>query len=417
MKKLKKKVFLVIFLILTLVSVGALSVYNVQLYRQQYGVTERLLSNTFAFGFGKGVMDRPDGEQTPPEMGEGSAPEGERAEFDRMRFLDATVYTVFLDDSGKPDAVINHSDAEITEEEITAVAETLLAEGGSGRIGNLYTTPYSYALQRNSLIIVDNAQTNRTLRNTLLVSLGAFLLLELLIVLLARLLTRWIAKPVAESFEKQKQFIADASHELKTPLAVIIASADALESNPEETKWLENIKSESDRMSKLIADLLELAKSEEGPAEEMTVGSLSKPVEKATLTFEGLMFEKGIVLNDDIEDGIELKMNAYKIQQLMSILLDNAIKHSAPGGEIAVTLKKDKDIVLTVTNEGEGIPKGEEEKIFERFYRADESRNRNENRYGLGLAIARNICEAHGAQISAASENGKTTFKVVFKTK
>ena len=169
-------------------------------------------------------------------------------------------------------------------------------------------------------------------------------------------------------------------------------------------------------MNRLVADLLDLAKSEQAEDKtQFSVGSLSKAVEKASLTFEGVMFEKGITLKDDIQDGIELNMDKYKIIQLVSILLDNAVKHSEKNGEITVSLKKDKDIVLKVVNEGEEIPAGEEEKIFERFYRADESRNRNENRYGLGLAIAKNICLSHNAKISAKSENGYTTFKVVFK--
>ena len=246
-------------------------------------------------------------------------------------------------------------------------------------------------------------------------SLLLFLLMELLFVLVSKMLARKISQPVEESFEKQKQFIADASHELKTPLAVIMASADALEANPYERKWLDNIKSESERMNKLIADLLDLAKSETvADKTQFATASLSKLVEKSVLTFEGVMFEKGVMLTDDIQDGIELNMNEFKIQQLLSILLDNAVKHSEAGKTVSVMLKKEKNIVLTVTNEGEEIPKGEEEKIFERFYRADDSRNRAENRYGLGLAIAKNICQSHNAQISAKSENGKTTFTVIF---
>ena len=422
MKKLKKKVFLVIFLILSVVTTGIITVYNVQLYNQQLHITEHALENTFEMGFrngfdGKGIQ--------PPEQENGQfhAPTDENFEFSpddfgNMRFLDSTVYTVFIDSEGNIDEVINHSRGDLDEAEIKAIAADFIAQDCERQIGNLYTAPYSFVKQNNSIVIVDNSDTNSQLRRTLLFSLLMWALAELLICLLAWLLTRWIAKPVAESFDKQKQFIADASHELKTPLAVIIASADALESNPTEQKWLDNIKSESDRMSKLIADLLELAKTEEVKDDAaFTEGNLSKLVEKATLTFESVMFEKGVALEDDIQDGIALSMDAYKITQLLSILLDNAIKHSKKGGTIAVSLKKDKDIVLQVTNEGEGIPAGEEEKIFERFYRADESRNRNENRYGLGLAIAKNICEAHQATISAKSESGQTTFKVVFKTR
>lgn len=412
MKKLQKKVFLVIFLILTLVVSGIIAVYNIQFYQQQLHMTAHALDSTFKIGMHAdfdGKVDMP-----PANANFEFNPD----DFDNMRFLDSTVYTVFLDVNGNIDDIINHSGGDLTDEEVKAVAAVLLQQENDRYIGNLYTAPYSYYRQSNSLAIVDNSETNSLLRRTLLFSVLAWLAAVLIIVLMAKLLTRWITKPVAESFDKQKQFIADASHELKTPLAVIIASADALESNPAERQWLDNIKSESDRMSKLIADLLELAKTEEvNEHDQFAVGNLSKVAEKAALTFESVMFEHGVVLEDDIEDGIELNMNAYQMTQLLSILLDNAVKHSEQGGKITVSLAKDKDIVLKVTNLGEGIPAGEEEKIFERFYRADASRNRNDNRYGLGLAIAKNICEAHNGTISAKSENGKTTFKVVFKTK
>lgn len=420
MKKLKKKVFLVIFLILTLVVSGIIAAYNVQVYRQQQYMTEHALDSTFNMGLRSGFDGKGD---RPPEMlGEQPAMDDDFEfspdDFDNMRFLDSTVYTVFLDYDGNIDEIINHSGGDLTDEEIEVLAEDLLNQEGDRFVGNLYTTTYSYYRQNNSLAIVDNSETNTLLRKTLLISVLMWVLTVALIFLLAWLLTRWIAKPVAESFDKQKQFIADASHELKTPLAVIIASADALEGNPTETKWLDNIKSESDRMSKLIADLLELAKTDEvNDREQFAVGNLSKVVEKAALTFESVMFEHGIMLEDEIQDDIEFNMNAFQMKQLLSILLDNAVKHSEKGSTITVSLAKEKDIVLQVTNLGEGIPAGEEEKIFERFYRADASRNRNDNRYGLGLAIAKNICEAHNGTITAKSENGKTTFKAVFKTK
>ncbi len=313
--------------------------------------------------------------------------------------------------------IINHSSNTGEYEKIQQVAQSVIGNEESERIGNLYTTAYSYSFEPgSSVIVVDNTNTNEELKTVLVASTVIYLILELIILCISKLLTLWITKPVAESFDKQKQFIADASHELKTPLSVIIASSDALESNPGESKWLENIKSEADRMNKLIADLLDLAKSEKtDDKSEFVAGNLSKTVEKAALTFESVMFEKGVMLEDDIENNIELNMNQYKVQQLVSILLDNAVKHSEKGSSVKISLKKDKDIVLSVTNKGEGIPKGEEEKIFERFYRADESRNRNENRYGLGLAIAKNIAQSHNAEISAKSENGLTTFKVVFK--
>ena len=418
MKKLKKKVFLVIFLMLMLVVSGILTVYNVQVYRQQEQLTRQTLDNTFKAGM-RGFEDIPSvfADEQPPEEPEEPF-EFNPDDYDNMRFLDVTVYTVFFDDCGNIVEIINLSGNTVVDSEVSAAAETMLAQDSRRSIGNLYTAPYSFACQRNSMAIVDNSETNTLLRRTLLFSVLLWLAAVLVVFGIAWLLTRWIAKPVAESFDKQKQFVADASHELKTPLSVIIASADALESNPTEKKWLDNIKSESERMNQLIADLLELAKTEEvNDREQFTVGNLSKIVEKSALTFESVLFEKGIALEDDIQSGIEMEMNPSQIQQLASILLDNAVKHSQKGGTVTVSLKRDKDIVLQVTNQGEGIPAGEEEKIFERFYRADASRNRSENRYGLGLAIAKNICEAHGGTISAKSEKGFTTFKVVFKTK
>ena len=404
MKKLKNKVFSVVFMIMTLVTVAVIVAYNFQFYNQQERSVERSLNQTMFERFDD-FFERPDGKRP------------DDSEFGNLRFMDSTVYTVILDSENNASTIINHSEGDLTDSEIVTLTKKIVDSGVSEKTGNLYYTKYSFRFSNAAYItIVDNTNTNKMLQLTLFTSLIVLLLLETVIFLISRRIAEWIAKPVAESFDNQKRFIADASHELKTPLSVIIASADALESNPNEKKWLDNIKSESDRMNKLVADLLELAKSEEvDDTSAFAVGNLSKLVEKSALSFESVMFEKGVTLTDSIQSNIMFNMNEYKMQQLVSILLDNAVKHSEAGSGIYVELKQDKDIVLSVTNKGEAIPKGEEEKIFERFYRADESRNRNENRYGLGLAIAKNIVTAHGGTISAKSENGITTFKAVFK--
>ena len=135
----------------------------------------------------------------------------------------------------------------------------------------------------------------------------------------------------------------------------------------------------------------------------------------AILTLESLIYESKIKLEYNIEENIKMKCNGGEIKQLVTILLDNAIKHSSENGEIKVELKKQKsDVILTVSNRGEEIPKEMREKIFERFYRIDESRNRSDNRYGLGLAIAKNIAVNHNGKISVESENKITKFKVIF---
>lgn len=158
-----------------------------------------------------------------------------------------------------------------------------------------------------------------------------------------------------------------------------------------------------------------MAKLEEGK-EVQQEENLSKIVEMSVLTFESLMYENKIELEYYIQKDINIKCNSSQIKQLVAILIDNAIKHSETNGKISIALKKQKnDTVLTVSNRGKEIPKEIREKIFERFYRADESRNRDTNRYGLGLAIAKNIVENHNGKIFVESEKGITTFKVVLK--
>lgn len=212
------------------------------------------------------------------------------------------------------------------------------------RIGNLYLDQYSYAFQApNTLTIVDNTSAKAKLESLLKTSILIFVLIEIIIIILTVEITRWIIKPVIESFNRQKQFVADASHELKTPIAVIMANAEALEKEPEEKKWLNNIKSEADRMNELVTSLLDLAKLEEGK-EVQQEENLSKIVEMSVLTFESLMYENKIELEYDIQKDINIKCNSSQIKQLVAILIDNAIKHSETNGKISIALKNKRMI-------------------------------------------------------------------------
>ena len=391
MEKLKKKIFLVMFAILTIFLVSVLCIFNFQDYNHEKVEIENKLS-------------RMENDRQAPGM---------------PVFMDAVVYTVKYNTSNKVTEVINHTDNNVSEEKIIQIAENILESSNTKqgrRIGNLYLDQYSYAFQApNTLTIVDNTSAKAKLESLLKTSILIFVLIEIIIIILTVEITRWIIKPVIESFNRQKQFVADASHELKTPIAVIMANAEALEKEPEEKKWLNNIKSEADRMNELVTSLLDLAKLEEGK-EVQQEENLSKIVEMSVLTFESLMYENKIELEYDIQKDINIKCNSSQIKQLVAILIDNAIKHSETNGKISIALKKQKnDTVLTVSNRGKEIPKEIREKIFERFYREDESRNRDTNRYGLGLAIAKNIVENHNGKISVESEKGITTFKVVLK--
>lgn len=428
MNKLKNKVFCVIFTILSIFLISILIIFNYQDYASESkSIEDNLIRmNGNAQGDPKqdhsiepmGEMKNSTQETTDNNNSTNNENQTDTSLPEPKIIMDNIVYTIILNENNEIQTIINHSQNDVEEEQIKEIAESIINDSNKKEksIGNLYFDEYSYSFNNNTLTIIDNSKAKAKLTATLNTSLLIFVLLELVILLIANYLTKWIIKPVIESFDKQKQFVADASHELKTPLAVIIANAETLEKEPEEKKWLNNIKSEADRMNNLVSDLLDMAKLESGAREQYNEEDLSKVVERTILTFESLIYEKNIKLDYQIQEGINLYCNANQIKQLVVILIDNAIKHSLnENGEIIVTLKKEKNVILEVKNKGKEIPKEEQEKIFERFYRIDESRNRNENRYGLGLAIAKNIVENHNGKISANSMNGYTTFKVIFK--
>lgn len=226
--------------------------------------------------------------------------------------------------------------------------------------------------------------------------------------------------PVRDAFDKQKRFIADASHELKTPLAVINTNADVLLANEGDTiasqaKWLHHIKSETERMKTLTNDLLYLTEMEDARARTIFVPfDVSDAVEGVLLTMEAVIFEQDLALAYDVEPGLTAVGSAEQLKQVVMILLDNAVKYNEPKGEISLTLKKQHhQIQLAVSNTGAGIPAEHVDRIFDRFYRADASRSRKQGGYGLGLAIAKSIVEQHRGRISAKSAPGeRTTFMV-----
>lgn len=411
MKKLKNKVFLVLFFILTLFLFTILVIFNYQDYSNEVNlVRSNLLRLDNMFNRREEMLEIPNVQYQ----------QRNEIKFEQRIFMDSSVYTVVLDNDNNIIDIVSHTVNGLDEEKITSIARNIIdnKDKNDTKVGNLYFTDYSYSFKNNnSLVIIDNQKTQERLYSILKTSIIIFTLLELVIIYVSIKLTSWIIKPVVESFNKQKQFVADASHELKTPLAVIMASADALENDLKETKWLNNIKSESERMNKLISNLLDLAKLENGISKkEYSLSNLSKLVEMSILTFEAIIYEKNIKLNYNIEENINLSCNSEQIKQLMVILIDNAIKHSIKDGEININLLKERNsYILEVKNKGKEIPKGEEEKIFERFYKVDESRNRDDNRYGLGLAIAKSIVLNHNGKISANSNDGYTTFRVEFK--
>lgn len=255
---------------------------------------------------------------------------------------------------------------------------------------------------------------------TLLV-VGGFMLFAILGISI--FFAEYAVRPIKESWEKQKQFVADASHELKTPLSILQANTQVLLGNEDNTiksqkKWLNYIQEETDRMAKLIGDLLYLAKSEETNGNMSRINfNISDTVNEVILTMEAMVFEKEILLFSEIEPNLLLKGEQEKIKRVLIILLDNAMKYTNPNGRIEMTLKKEKNfIIYKIKNSGRGIAKEDLPKLFDRFYRTDPSRSSETGGFGLGLPIAKTMVEKFGGKLSVSSvENESTTFTCSFK--
>lgn len=406
MKKLKIKTFTTIFAIFSLFLISIIIVNNYQTYTREKENIKRNLTrlNNLAFDHNKGPFK----------------PAEPKENLNNHIIMDYEVYTVILNSNGISN-IINHSDKNNLSN-IETISKKIISNNETSKlkISNLYFSNYSYNYEKDKYItIINNSSIKERLRSLLITSLIVLIIFECFIFYISKIITEWIVKPAVESFNKQKNFIADASHELKTPLSVIMASADSLENNPKEKKWLNNIKGETEKMNILITNLLNLSKLESGiNKENYTKNNLSKIVEKSALTFESLAFENKLEIITNIEKNINFICSPLEISELLSILIDNAIKHGEKNTKIKVELLTEKEnIIIKVINNGEEIPKEEYEKIFERFYRLDKSRNRSSGRFGLGLAIAKNIVINHNGKISASSKEGITTFKIIFKNK
>ena len=285
-----------------------------------------------------------------------------------------------------------------------------------GKTGTFYYKIYES--DNSYFIVVNDCSEIYDSYSTALLSVFIILLTAFAILfIIVYLLSFRIFRPIKDSFYNQKRFISNASHELKTPLAIISANTDVLEQDSD-NQWINNIKSQTARMSNLVEDMLSLAKMDEGTTKlKMEKFNLSDEIFNASLPFEVLAFEKGKKLLINVEPNIIYNGNKACVNQLVNILLDNAVKHSDRNGEILIELKKEKNknFVLTVFNTGSEVPDQQSNKVFERFYRADSSRSRETGGSGLGMSIAKSVADLNKWKISAISkQNESMTIIVVF---
>ena len=275
-------------------------------------------------------------------------------------------------------------------------------------------------LRQTGLLSTRIAFTDSTLEQATLRSLltGSLLIgLAALAVLFAcsYVLSGAVTRPVDRAWQQQKQFLSDASHELKTPLTVILSSAELLEQSaaPEQKQYVDNVRAESRRMKRLVEDMLTLSRVERG-GEHLpdTTADLSDAAADAALRFEPVAYEAGHTLSYDIAPGLLVRGDSGKLEQAVAVLLDNAIKYAAPGTEVRLdAARQGKNACLWVENEGDPIPADKLPHIFDRFYRADESRT-DGGSFGLGLPIAKAIVEAHRGTLRCDSGGHTTRFTI-----
>ena len=395
--------------------IAVLSLLNVRNYNKEHEGIERSLNIFEDGGWEKNGLR--------PGQREGAwEPAFNPGEWRNAMIMDHEVYTVEIRD-GEVSQITTHG-YESEDFDVEAIAERIISteQGDCFVIPNLYTGAYAYKYRyMDSIVIVNNAEPSQRLRTLLLESFLLFAIVEVGLYVLSGIITRWLVAPAEKAFSKQKDFVADASHELKTPLAVIMASADELDAgagkHDQNQKYIDHIRYETDRMNRLIQGMLNLSRLEDGN-EQMSYKEedLSRILEKSCLAYEGVAFEQGVGIAEEIEENLRLRCSKEEIEKMISTILDNAVKHSDRDTSIRVYAAKTRGgILIKIINTGEPIREEDRDRIFERFYRADKSRNRSEGRYGLGLAIAKQVVINHNGTIRAYSEGGDTTFEIVLK--
>ena len=401
-------------------------IVNINNYSNSVNMMERGMNQVFDKN-GRDFSDSPP-EQLNELTPDSAMPEDngfkhdDRHKFDNNTPIQISSYVIVdVDENGN---IIN-----TTENDLTIDSETLekcvkSALDSSKIFGQITDEGLMYLkksdMAHSKIIFADNSFISGSLRTSVIISVLMLTGAMAVIFLISLWLSGLAVKPVKRAWEQQKQFVADASHELKTPLTVILANNNIMMSHKDSTvaderQWLESTEEEANHMKKLIDNMLFLAKSDAGETKvQLSTVDFSEMAEACALNFEPVAFEKEIMIDTDIESGITLEGDATQLNQLVHILVDNAVKYADSGTTVTIRLQKHGDKVeFSVNNKGTPISKDDIEHIFDRFYRAEKSRTTKG--YGLGLSIARRITEGMNGKILVESnkENG-TTFTVRF---
>ena len=330
--------------------------------------------------------------------------------------LASRYFTVFFSNEGKILFADTKHIYAVSEEDAGEIAQEVYSEAvSSGRYDQ-----FEYRLQNlpgdkgSFAVFLDTSAQRGNRLNVLLASCGGGVFCWLLMLLLVFLLSKRAIRPIAENMEKQKQFVTNAGHEIKTPLAIIMANTDAMELHNGENKWSRNIRAQTVRLTGLMQNLLTLSKmDEDNVVLPMTEFSFSLLLEEVLDTFYEMAKAKSVSVQADLQEKLFVKANRESLMQLVSILMDNAVRYTPVNGTISVLLqKKERGVCFQVKNTLDSASDIELDRLFERFYRGNAARTQETGGYGIGLSAAKAIVDAHKGKISAYYENNET--EIVF---
>lgn len=330
---------------------------------------------------------------------------------------ETSFFVVSLDADGSVTEMDHSYIASVSEEDIDAYAKEILASGKEqGRADYFMYKVFDSDDGTSKIVAVSCYQQLRQFRLLLSICILAGFLYMAAVFALVWLMSRRITKPVEESIQKQRQFITDAGHELKTPITIIKANNEVLQMQNGSNQWTQSIENQTRRLSSLVQSLLELSRLNEKDIVDISEEfDLSKTVAEAVESFRVPIESDGKVLETAIEEGIRFKGSKDEMYRLVSLLMDNARKYSTDREPVRVTLNKHHRITLTVSNSCEHIEQEKLDRLFERFYRTDESRSRKTGGNGIGLSVVQAIVERHNGTVTASSSDGTSIqFTAVF---
>lgn len=392
--KQQKRIFIVLMIIFTITLVSVLVAVNIINLNSSFRQQRRMIRDDIGF-YGIEAFCGNDNQKI------------KRQEYD---------YSTSVVLKNKTIMVLSNSLKETTDKDILSMTQELQKNGK--RFGSIDDYIYLVRILKSGntvYIFVNNKEALQNSKQFYIVSIFIFLLSVIVFTIISYYLSRWMIKPSEKAIKNQKIFVANISHDLKTPITIIRANADLIENEVKNKKSIKYIQQETEKLNHLVNEMLTLTRIDNTISKENFKSfNFGDSLFDVVLPFESIAYEKGIRFNINIDEVTDYFGDESNIQKLAEILIDNAMSYTAKGGIVDVdAYENSKAVTLSVTNTGEPISDEKKVEIFDRFYRESKSRESTGNHYGLGLSIANTIVKKHNGKISIESKNGKNTFTVI----